>query len=183
MLDRVPGNAKLVDYGIQSEQSDIRAHVCVVVERVYVYPTRLGIEAISRGDYRKVPVYTYRNNIRTKTAEGYLVPPKDIPRCVHMPIPDWLLAKLDFSPKDSTTAKGEKAVAVVTTFLRGGGFPLPVTGRVIKSHNLQVDGLDIYVDLKARIQVKCDYRGGPEELGGTGNLFLQTAECNPYRQH
>jgi hypothetical protein len=37
-------NTKLVDYGIQTEESDLRAHVCVNARQVYVYPTKKGVE-------------------------------------------------------------------------------------------------------------------------------------------
>ncbi len=30
-------------------------------------------------------------------------------------------------------------------------------------------------------QVKCDFDGGRKELGGTGNLFLQVKEANPFK--
>lgn len=184
MLDARMGNTELVKYGIQNEQSDIRAHVCVTVGRVYVYPTAAGIEAINTKRYRRVPVRTHVGNGRqVVTAEGFLVPPSHIRRCVSMEIPDRLMEKLAFRPEDSTTAKGEKAVKAVTWFLRHGGFPLSVHGEVIHDQDLQVDGLDIYVRLRAKIQVKCDYKGGPKEMGGTGNLFLQVAECNPFKAH
>jgi hypothetical protein len=48
---------------------------------------------------------------------------------------------------------------------------------------MQFEGLDIVVATRVRIQVKLDFRGGERELGGTGNLFLQTAECNPTRSY
>ena len=48
------------------------------------------------------------------------------------------------------------------------------------SHDKSNSGVKcIVVNGKWRIQVKCDYDAGP---GGTGNLFLQTAECNPLKQ-
>lgn len=177
------GNTELVEYGIQNEDSDIRAHVCVAVQRVYVYPTASGVEAINSGKYRKLPAYTRVNGTRIKTAEGFVIPPAHLRKCVYMPIPDHLIDRLAFNPTDSTTEKGEKAVQVITWFLRHGGFPLSVHGEVIEDQDLQVDGLDIYIRLKAKIQVKCDYNGGPKPLGGTGNLFLQVAECNPLRAH
>lgn len=178
------GNTLLVEYGIQNEQSDIRAHVCVQAQRVYVYPTRQGTATINSGQYPRVPVRTPVGNGKTViTAEGYLVPPAAIPRCVSMPIPDRLLERVSFSASDGTTAKGEKAVRVVKWFLRHGGFPLSVHPEIIQEQDLQVQGLDIVVHLRARIQVKCDYNGGARELGGSGNLFLQVAECNPLKSY
>lgn len=72
---------------------------------------------------------------------------------------------------------------IVGQMLSGGHFPLPVTPEIITSTKLQYEGLDIIIGLGARIQVKCDFAGGERALGGTGNLFIQTQECNPHRKH
>lgn len=176
------GNTELVDYGIQSEESDLRAHVCIAVERIYVYPTAAGLAACETGRYIKRPAYSWINGTKIKTAEGYLVPPDDIDGCVFMQIPKWLIDKTVLSQANTTTEKGNKAVSIVMAFIKAGGFPFPINGRAIEDYNLQVLGLDILVGINARIQVKCDYEGGPRGLGGTGNLYLQVAECNPLRQ-
>lgn len=171
-------NTRLVDYGIIQEKSDIRAHVSVAGKCVYVYPTNAGIEAIRKGSYRKAPAYT--GDI--KTAEGYLVPPKDISLCRTIEIPDHIMQKANFDEADTTTQKGDKAVRVVRWLLSTGRFPLWTDSRVIEDHDLQIDGMDIVVRMNTRIQVKCDWRAGNGQ-GCTGNLFLQVAECNPYGRH
>ena len=171
------GNTRLVEYGIQTERSDLRAHVCVCARRIYVYPTACGLQTINAGDYEARPVYT--GNI--KTAIGYAVPWQNIARCVSVRIPDWLFTEMAFSETDSTTEKGRKAARVCARMIELGAFPLPTPPNVVSDTPTQIEGTDVIVTISARIQVKMDYRGGSKEHGGTGNLFLQTAECNPYR--
>ena len=43
--------SELVDYGIQTEDSDIRAHVSVVAGKVYVFPTKLAVALVKSGKY------------------------------------------------------------------------------------------------------------------------------------
>jgi len=173
------GNTKLVDYGIMHEESDIRAHVSVITGIVYVYPTAEAVELVGSGNYRMASAYT--NGI--ETARGYLVPPGDIPHCREVPIPPKVLTAARFLEGDTTSQKGDKAVSIVKWLLRAGQFPLWVESEIIKDHEMQVNGTDIIVRINTRIQVKCDYRAGKKESGGTGNLFIQIAECNPYLQY
>lgn len=174
------GNTKLIEYGIQNEQSDLRAHVCVLAEKVYVYRTVDGISAMQSGKYRSKPAYT----ADIVTAWGYIVPALDIPSITWANIPRSWLDKLQFSEMESTSSKGEKAIKVVKGLLNRGYFPLlPLTVTEIEDTQLQISGADIHVTLNMQvsIQVKCDYRGGVGD-GCTGNLYLQTAECNPFQQ-
>lgn len=177
----------LVDYGIQNERSDIRVHVCPKVRRVYTYPTSCGIEAINTGKYRKKS--GYQPGVEYATAEGYLIPPLDISRCVSLELPDLVWKWANFSKAETTTIKGMKATRLVSAMLIRGMLPIPALGEEARCRDLQISGTDIYVPLGAlrekpiHIQVKCDYEGGAKELGGTGNLFLQVAECNPLGHH
>ena len=170
------GNTKLVEYGIFNEGSLLRAHVCVLSRVVYVFETRRAVEVIKNGDYKHVLVKT--GDIVTAT--GYLVPPGDIPGCneVYVPVKWW--GMVAFKETENTSVKGNKAVAIVKWLLREGMFPLRVNPKEIKGQELQIKGLDIYVHMKTLIQVKCDYRGGDN---GTGNLFIQDTECNPFGKH
>jgi len=43
----------LREYGIHTEDSDIRAHVSVVNRTIYIFPTRNGIETILRDNPRE----------------------------------------------------------------------------------------------------------------------------------
>src|SRR5690606_40834141 len=72
----------LVEYGTQTERSDVRAHVCPAVRCVYVYPTASGVAVVMTGNY---PLrQAYQPGWPEPTAEGYLVPPEDIPNCVEL---------------------------------------------------------------------------------------------------
>ncbi len=170
------GNDQLVEYGIQSEQSDCRAHVCPEVRRVYIYSTSHGIDAVQSGSFEKRTAYTKK----VKTAIGFLVPPAVLNCFEVIPSEDiWKI--VDLCETDSSAEKGDKAVEVVKHILRNGEFPFRTKGKLISDHQMQVNGVDITVNLDVKIQVKCDFHGGDKKLGGTGNLFLQTHECNPFR--
>lgn len=172
------GNTSLIKYGIEEEESDIRAHVSVIGGVVYVYPTGDGIKAIKKGIYKKLPVWT--NGIQT--AEGYVVPPQDIPHCRTVELPEFVIQAAHFNEYDGTSLKGQKAVFVVKWLLKAGMFPLWLSSEIIEDHEMQVKGTDILVRLDTRIQVKCDYNAG-DRIGCTGNLFIQIAECNPFKQY
>lgn len=174
------GNTQLVEYGIQTEESDIRAHVCVLAKTVYVYRTIDGLSCVLSGKYARRPVYTGT----IVTAQGYAVPANDVPGCQVVTIPDPWLNHLRFSNDDSTSIKGEKAIKVVKGLLKTGRFPLlPIDVSEVDDEQMQISGTDIKVSLSVdvKIQVKCDYRGGNGPYSCTGNLFLQVTECNPYR--
>ena len=172
-------NTRLVPYGIYGEKSDLRAHVCVRAGVLYVYPTANGVRAASGALFREVQVTTGA----IVTARGRLVPPERIDQCLRTDIPPELLQRFAIAETDSTTTKGRKATQIVAAMLEGGHFPLVVDPSIVTATKLQYEGLDIVLGVTARIQVKCDYAGGETTLGGTGNLFIQTHECNPYQQH
>lgn len=171
-------NTTLVPYGIREELGTIRAHVSVVSECVYIFPASVAIALIDSGKYDQAPAKT--GNI--VTARGYLIPPRDIPGIRTIPLPPDLMETLDFRHEDSTSQKGNKAVRAVCYLLKIGCFPLCITGEEIEDPDLQISGTDILINLKTRIQVKCDWRAGPGP-NGTGNLYLQTEECNPFGYH
>lgn len=169
----------LIDYGIQNEGSDIRAHVCVLAQTVYVYPTICGVKAMQSGKYVGRP--GKQHGYDKPTSWGYLVPSMEIARCVPISVTSMIEA-FDFSPEHDTSTKGAKAVALVAKLLKIGWFPLPVDPQIIEDAQMQISGTDINVDAKFRIQVKCDYTGGGVKPRCTGNLFLQTAEINPFKK-
>jgi hypothetical protein len=157
----------------------------VLTKKVYVFRTQAGVDAINTGKYNQPFVRTPVNGKRVITAQGYAVPISGIVGIESVEIPDSWFAKLDIRENESTSMKGAKAIKVVKGLLNKGWFPLlPVTVTEVDDTHLQISGTDIHVDLqvKVSIQVKCDYKGGLPKPPGTGNLFLQTAECNPFRQ-
>lgn len=173
-------------YGIQNERSDLRAHVCPVVRRVYVFPTEEGQRIIKTGKWRRTA--GYQKGVDGPTAMGYLVPPFAICRCIALEVRDVAWDAVRFSDEDDTTTKGHKAVLLVENMIRAGLFPLPYVIHECETElakAVQIDGDDIVVLTGANrvhIQVKCDYPGGDKTLGGTGNLFLQVQERNPLKK-
>lgn len=171
----------LAEYGIQTEKSDIRVHVCPRIKRVYVYPTSAGLDAVNSGRYEKRPAY--QPGYIGKTAEGFLVPPDEIAFCAEIKIRGAVWEKVDIRKEESTSVKGEKAVRIVKGMLKHGLCPIPTPNQEVKEYEMQISGADILVRKgerqEVKIQVKCDYEGGCKKIGGTGNLFLQTAEINP----
>jgi len=171
---------RLYDYGIQTENSDIRCHVAPGTRLIFVFQTASAL-ALDLAKYKKVPAY--QPGVQYPTAEGYLVPPSDIPdiRVLRWNSNGWWSG---FDEKASTSDKGAKAVAVVSTLLRSGRFPLWLSvaqesGRL----EVQRGGTDILLWGRWKIQVKCDFWAGKASDGsGTGNLFLQVAELNPLRR-
>ena len=179
-------NTQLVEYGIQNEGSEMRAHVCFVAKRIYLYPTQSGIEAILTGRFPTAPAYQKDPETSTKiqTAEGYLVPPHKIRQCREVEIPRKLLLSFNVKESDSETCKGNAAVEIVMFMLKTGRLPIFCDPEMVEDLDLQRNGEDILIrNLNMRIQVKCDYKGGPKQRGGTGNLYLQVKECNPFGKH
>ena len=173
----------LYNFGIQNEASDVRAHVCPLVQKIYVFPTEEGRKTLHRGQWKKRTAY--QPGVNGATALGYLVPPFAIPRCIALEVRVCTWDAIGFDENDDTTDKGNKAVRLVRAMILNGLFPLPWKVNnldVVEEKSVQIDGDDIIVTIGSfttHIQVKCDYRGGDKSLGGTGNLFLQIAERNP----
>lgn len=168
----------LIAYGIQNEQSDIRAHVGVLSGKVYVYRTEDGLKAIETFDRKPRPAS--QPGVNFVTAYGFAVPWRDIPRIVAIPCKS-LIDMHNIRESDSTSDKGDKAAQVVETLIRYGWFPLPVEPQSVTSASIQRQGVDLIVQGKWRIQVKCDFRAGDGHEKCTGNLYLQIAERNPFK--
>jgi len=168
---------ELVEYGIQTEKSDVRVHVCVKAQKAYVYKTVDGNRAIQNGNYPLAPTVT--ND--TLTAKGYLVPPEDIAG-IQIIYPGKLFEEVGFYEAQTTTEKGNCAVNLVAKLLEKGDFPLHKSYKKVNNKDMQIDGVDIEIYIKGRIQVKCDWNGGIGP-GCTGNLYIQVAEANPLNNH
>jgi len=176
-------NTALVQYGIQNERSDIRAHVSVVHRCIYVFQTQDGIALLEkhREGLKKRPAY--QQGVEGPTATGYLMPYYFILpyiRVITLPA-HWGWDA--FSRELDTTEKGDRAVRCVQWSIENGHFPLWINNtKEAESKEIQIQGVDIIVHCHKRIQVKCDYSAGPKP-GGTGNLFFQVEECNPLGKH
>jgi len=169
-------SVEMTDYGIQTEQTDLRVHVCFGEGFIYVYPTANGLEAADSGRWPKVQAK--QPGVDGATAEGFLVPPNAIEGCVRVEIPKKWLANLNCGRELSTSAKGAKALALVQVMLKRAKLPVHLGSLEIGDQELQVQGTDLLISARLRLQIKCDYDGGRD---GSGNLFLQTAERNPKR--
>ena len=174
----------LFNHGILNEQSDIRAHVCVLALTVYAFPTIEGVRAIERGienNWLK-PKKAWQPGVEYATADGYPVPWHEIRFIKRIPVD--LEDLKEFSLLLPTEEKGKLAVNVVQNCLKNGRFPLFANGEVVNDVDMQIKGMDIYVRGNWKIQVKCDFKGGGDGKDGTtGNLYLQTHELNPLKKH
>ena len=173
-------NSTLINYGIQEEDSDIRAHVSPVTQRIYVFKTMNVIRLLENSEYQEVP--GYQPGIHFPTAKGNLIPPFDIPdlRVIEWNDISWWKY---FNENDDTDKKGRFAVYFVKKIMQAGRFPLWFDAKEITDIDIDIKGTDILVKGKWKIQVKCDFKAGPKEWGGTGNLFIQLKECNPLGKH
>ena len=169
----------LVEYGIQNENSDIRAHVSVMNRAVYVFKTAAGRAAIDR--YNPKRRSASQPGADGVTAIGWLVKPEWIDDLRTLRFESWPRWS-EFKPGMSTVEKGNLAVACVIECIRRGKFPFWLETKECETVDIQVAGTDIVVAANVRIQVKCDRRSGPQPLG-TGNLFLQQYERNPLKLH
>jgi len=176
------GNKRLVEYGILNERSDFRAHVTYKAMRVYVFPTKNAAALLAQAE----SLHLQRKSVFTgslETAQGYLVPVSYLEGLNEIIIPPDLYQAHRIYPTDLTTTKGLKATQIVLGLLKHNLISLPLQYREIDSLALQISGTDILINSTWRMQVKCDWAGGEKRYGGTGNLYLQTAECNPYSRH
>lgn len=73
------------------------------------------------------------------------------------------------------------AVVCVRAAIVANKFPLWVCGKVNGDKELDIRGTDIIVSARRHIQVKYNAPAYLQEEGGTGNLFVQTHECNPLK--
>ncbi len=177
-MQTVINHPDLIEHGIQTESADIRCHVAPGTKLIFVFRTAplrdLNLESYSTG-------WASQPGVEYKTGKGYLVPIADIPdmRVIRTLITPWWEA---FSRDQLPQEKGNLAVDVVSRLLRVGRFPLWYDdARDSEDVGVQRGGTDIVLREKW-IQVKCDYDAGPKADGGTGNIFLQTAEVNPFRR-
>lgn len=170
----------LVPYGIDEEVADMRAHVCVVAKRVYVFPVERLKEALSQKPYPCVPAYTED----VVTAEGYLVPPDDIEGMCVFELIDKYWTHYRIVRSMPSSLKGKRAEQLVRNAINAGRIGIPAQATSVTDLNEQIAGCDLYVQMNLkRVQVKCDFDGGHKAFGGTGNLFIQISEANPFKRH
>lgn len=167
-------------YGIEEEQSDIRAHVSLPGRLVTVYRTADMVDLICTKSYRQKTAT--QPGVEFPTALGWLVPIEDILPQYVMRSESFPWERWDHEAMDCSQ-KGEMAVKCVRAAILANKFPMWVCGHVNGDKELDIKGTDIIVSAKRRIQVKYDAPAYPRSEGGTGNLFIQSHECNPFKLH
>lgn len=186
--DHIPNT--LVEYGIQTEESDYRVHIGFAAAMAYAFPTEAGCEAVKwceligkPPNYAKDPCVT---DHRGPTARGYRISPDQIYALQAIRIPPAILAldRCRCSLHDTTSKKGQAAVAVARAMIGRGLIRFPAITTEIRDYDLQLVGQDILVTSEIRIQIKCDFMAGFVYRNGTvGGLYLQTHERNPLKQY
>lgn len=152
----------------------------VVAEALYIFATENALRTIEDGNYPILLVWTLVDGVWVITAEGYPVPPEDIKNCKKIRIPQELFEKFPIKKNDNPSVKGQQAVKIVKSMFKRELIPIELNVKEVEEEEMQIEGIDMIVIKDIRIQTKCDYAAGK---GGTGNLFLQIRECNPYKYH
>lgn len=171
--------------GIQTEDSDIRAHVSFCNNTVYIFETQCGRDAIER--IKPEEADASQIGVEGRTGRGWKVPIKEIAGMRAIKPSLWegwerwnhdllLVPMKDGKREFSTSEKGRRAVECVKYVMKHGRFPFWLDAAEDDRQCVQINGTDILVFVKKRVQVKCDARAGI-----TRNLFLQNAERNPLR--
>lgn len=178
MAIQVPLDVALFEYGIQTEGSDIRAHVSVVNQTIYVFPTRNGIDAVVRAPREER--YAGQRGVEGPTAVGWLVPVEEIVDLRRVKFSSWE-GWTQLRGNLSTSRKGQLAVTCVIGAMKRGRFPFWLDATEDERQHVQLLGTDLLVFCKKKVQVKCDFYSG-DKPHGTGNLYFQRAERNPLKQ-
>jgi hypothetical protein len=178
MAVQPPLDVALFEYGIQTEGSDIRAHVSVVNQTIYVFPTRNGLEAVDRKPREER--CACQPGVNGPTAVGWLVPVDEIADVRRVKFTSWE-GWTQFRPNLTTSRKGKLAVTCVIGAMKRGRFPFWLDATEDERQNVQLLGTDVLVFCKKKVQVKCDFYSGDKPLG-TGNLYFQRAERNPLKR-
>mgnify|MGYP001008616200 CR=1 FL=1 len=166
----------MINYGIQNEECDLRAHVSVCNATVYLFTPEAARNAIN--EHPEVRARNaYQSGVNFATANGYPMPLKYISGLRSMKIPQYIFENACFLQSDNTSMKGNKAVYVVKEMLKLNLIPFIFSIEEVKDRTMQIQGTDILVSAKYRIQIKCDWR-----IGETGNIYLQTQERNPLKR-
>ena len=169
-------NQKLFEHGIMQDESDYRIHVGFRVGAIYVFPTESGKAAVRSGKY---PVkYAGQQGTSLTTSQAIIPSWRELRGVKEIKIPDGLLQAANCKKSESTSIKGKKAVMIVQAMHQMGLIPIRFTITEIKSESMQIKGVDMATK-PITLQVKCDFECGDKSKGGTGNLYLETHECNP----
>jgi len=149
---------------------------------VYVFPTEDAIWLIETFGFEKRPAYQMLPDGRKiVTAMGYKVPVESFESCGNLQrikIPSDIFEENHIWGGDKEDVKGRKAEKIVRAMDKRG-LILVRPGLEMVSSDEQIKGKD-FKSKPYDWQTKCDYKGGST---GSGNLYIQVEECNPYRLH
>lgn len=175
----------LVWYGIQDEDSHFRAHM--TKDKVFIFYTGDAQKLLERTDL-KIGTAT-QPDWPEPTGLGILCPwgkPRKEP-CVFKrkrngrdifwvkDVKRWQ-SKRPFNELWGTSKKGRYALACIKHLVVNGRFPLPDSPQKTTLKE-EIAGSDIKLHSNdQKIQIKCDW-----PASRTGNLYLQTAEFNPFK--
>jgi len=169
------GNTVLVEHGIFQDNSQWRIHVGE--KNAYVYSTSLMKERCRKSDYRIKSAYQGK----FETARGYIVPIKTVSDLQTVVIPELMISAFEWPPPQTSSLgnRGKQAEALVRAMLEQDLIQLPRDVIVEDCLAQQFGGVDlVHSSERVSCQVKCDL--GIEKYG---NLYIQTHECNPYKEH
>lgn len=144
---------------------------------VYVFETKTMRERCSKGSFKERSAY--QGTI--ETAKGYIVPIKDVSDLIVVPIPEHIKAAYAWPPAMRTGlgAMGKKAETLVRAMFEYDLIHLPRKTVVEDRVLAQYRGIDlVHSSEDVHYQVKCDI--GVEKYN---NLYIQTHECNPYKEY
>lgn len=184
ILPTKKGNTKLVKYGIEEENTDYRIHVCGLTNICYVFETKKMIDylKITKQKLREIEVKTYG----VVTAKGYLVSIADF---LNLGIgKEYFLPSYIWKSIGSNECEKNKGIWAVGIAKRAIEHNVIFFKYIVKEESnvvKQIQGQDLLiVNNEIKAQVKCDYRAclKANNSFGTGNLFIQTWECNPTKQ-
>ncbi len=176
------GNKKPIDYGIHNDHSDYQARVGYLTQYIYLFPTESGRLWLEENKEVEIKTASQEGTTRV-TGWGFPAPISNINGLIDILIPISIYKEFPIHRNTSTSIKGKMAVSIVSAMLEAGLIPLPLASREISDFNLQILGHDIIVNTDLKIQVKCDFIAGHKQKGGSGNIFLQIAECNPFKRY
>lgn len=177
------GNTQLKNFGIQNWESEYMIHVCPKPGKVYIYKTEIGQDAADSGLYPQKSVWTkLPNGSKCETARGYAVPWHRLAGIRFYNIPNDLLQAHKRVARASPSRKGRWAEWVFQEMRKRGLIDHDTSSIMVNDLGAQLRGIDIEIQAPT-YQVKYDGPGGHKEFDGSGNLFLQTDECNPLGFH
>jgi len=180
----------LANYGIHTEQADLRLHVCVLARKVYVFEPSAALAAVSRRATTDQAGHKTVYTAGILTATGYAIPVAEIDPVYPINVPaGWLNhdlrsnAPIVIHRDMDTSTKGARAERLVMRMWLHGylsGWIRPLSLQQITAQRDQLKGKDFQA-IAPSIQVKCDYAGG-QGPDCTGNLFIQLSEVNPFKR-